>query len=189
MILSKALVLCSLAIPVIASAVVFSLMVSHNYIRGGMKAWILSNRASTQIVVQILAQLLGSCQIYALSTIIRFWTNIRLTRTAMSLDLLKALDAVTSARLDLDIRYRALTVLIFYLAVIQVPAALWAGALTPILTTTHATAPYRIPQYSSGSQSTAWGNVCYPATDCGPDVTGNTSELGTFTYIAWKGKL
>lgn len=181
----KAYLFLSLVIPTIASAALFGLTLSNTYVGHGLKTWVLSNRAPIQIVVQVLSTLIGACQIYALSTSIRFWTNTYLSTTPISLDTLKLLDAITTARLDLDVPTRALTILLVYLTTIQVPAALWAGAFTPIFTNTNATAQYIIPQYSNSSQS-LWGRACAPATRCDEHI-GNNSQLGTFTYIAWKG--
>ena len=182
---SKAILLLSFTTPTIISAVLLGLILSKTYVNHELKTWVSSNRASVQIVVQVLSMLMGVCQIYGLSTSIRFWTNIRLSRTSISLDTLKLLDAITTSRLDLDVHTQALPILLVYLTTIQIPSALWAGALTPVLTTANANAQYMIPQYSNWSRD-LWGVVCEPGAVC-DDHNGISNQMGIFTYIAWKG--
>jgi hypothetical protein len=53
-------------------------------------------------------------------------------------------------------------------------------------------AEFSIPKYSQASAE-YWGRLCKPGADCGSVQPGNTakttSDLGTFTYIAWKCEL
>lgn len=142
---SKTYLLSSLAIPTIISAALLVLSLSNTDVGSDLKTWVTINRAPIQIVVQVLSMLMGACQIYALSTSIVFWTNTHLSTTPISLDTLKLLDAITTARLDLNVPIQAVTILLVYLTAIRIPSALWAGALTPVFTNTNATAQYTIP--------------------------------------------
>jgi hypothetical protein len=158
---------------------------SHGYLSSSTTTWVAQNRASTQIIVQILSTLLGACQIYALQTLIRFWISTRLTKRSTSLDTLKSLDAIRAARFDLDVPAKWAAFILFSLVVIHFPSAIWAGALTPVFATADSTGSLLVPGYSDATQ-TLWGSPCLPGVDCGPNIQGNGTQLGTFTYVAWK---
>ncbi|KAJ4179641.1 hypothetical protein NW755_012366 [Fusarium falciforme] len=71
-----------------------------------------------------------------------------------------------------------------WLLALQLPAALWAGSITPVLTEAQYEALIPIPYYS---QSTAayWATRCAPAEPC-DQLLGGISDMGTFSYVAWK---
>jgi hypothetical protein len=160
---------------------------SHSYLSSSASTWVAQNRASTQIIVQVLSTLLGACQIYALQTLIRFWISTRLTKRSTSLDALKSLDAIRAARFDLDVPAKWIAFILFSLVVIHFPSAIWAGALTPVFTRAESAGSLLVPSYGEATQP-LWGSPCLPGVNCGPDIQGNGTQLGTFTYVAWKSK-
>ncbi|RFU26769.1 hypothetical protein B7463_g9558, partial [Scytalidium lignicola] len=78
-------------------------------------------------------------------------------------------------------KYRALIQ-----AVIQLPSALWTGAITPNTTPVDVNATFQVPNYDK-TTSGYWAKNCAPAVPC-DYLLGNISALGTFTYVAWKTK-
>ncbi|KAL6364578.1 hypothetical protein LRP88_01981 [Fusarium phalaenopsidis] len=73
---------------------------------------------------------------------------------------------------------------ILWLLGMQIPAALWAGSITPILTKARHEALIPIPDYSE-STAKYWSTICPPATSC-DQLLGSISDRGTFSYVAWK---
>ncbi|KAK7398449.1 hypothetical protein QQX98_012173 [Neonectria punicea] len=73
-----------------------------------------------------------------------------------------------------------------WLAMIQIPALLWTGSITPVLTKSNFNTTFQIPNYSE-STSDFWARKCDPATPC-DELLGKTSDFGTFTFVAWKTK-
>ena len=150
-----------------------------------------TRRATIQIIVQVLSAILASLQLFALSTLIKHITSLSVGRRPMSLDTLKFRNAVQFYSLDIDLPFRHIVSLLALLIAVQFPSALWAGALTPILTNAKITGQYQVPQYTSASAS-FWNHICAPDSysDCtsiglqGPNITNE----GTFTYRPWKGK-
>ena len=145
-------------------------------------------RATIQLAVQVVSTVLGGLQIYALNGIIRFRVNTKLLDRPLRLDSLKFFNAVLDQKFDTDLSVWEIAVLLTYLAAAQVPAAIWAASITPVVTTWRMPAEFETayfppPQTSAGN----WSNVCRPNTDCGTFVPDISSDLGTFTYLPWKG--
>ncbi|KAK7429644.1 hypothetical protein QQZ08_003839 [Neonectria magnoliae] len=61
-----------------------------------------------------------------------------------------------------------------------------AGSITPVLTKSNFNTTFQILDYSE-STSDFWAGKCDPATPC-DELLGKTSDLGTFTFVAWKTK-
>lgn len=144
-----------------------------------------SRRATIQLIVQLFSALLGALQLYAISSALVFRLNTRLRTTPIALDEIKKLDAFLARKLDLSLPFPSLAISLVYLVVLQIPAALWAGALTPVISSAMVDGVVDIPNYGNGSAS-YWNNTCYPDFDCGPLVTGDISNSGVITYIPWK---
>jgi hypothetical protein len=180
---SKLLVLLALVVTSAVSCSTVALSISQWYSTHYLAA-LLKNRATIQIIVHIISTTLGSLQIYVLSSLIRFSTNIRLCKEATSLDELKLHSALNSGRLDFDLPRLSLFGVLAYVAVIQTPAAIWAGAITPVVISASSPAIYRIPFYNPSTIEN-WAVLCRPATQC-TKIASITTDQGTFTNIAWK---
>ena len=145
-----------------------------------------------QAIVQIVSMVLGALQICAIQSALTMSINIRMLSTTASLNELKFWDALRQGKLDCDLRYRPMAILTIYFLLLQIPSALWAGAITPLLMTTGVHAELSIPNYS---QATAgyWGTICQPGGGCENlqplGAVETTLSTGTFTYIGWKCKL
>jgi hypothetical protein len=142
------------------------------------------NRATIQIVIHIISAGLGGLQVYVLGSLVRFRTNIRLLLKPTTLDKLKLHGALNFGKLDWDLPLWPLAVVVAYVAGIQVPAAIWAGAITPVIISQDTGGNYRVPYYDLAHHET-WDTPCRPATGCGENVISITTEQGTFTRIGW----
>jgi hypothetical protein len=187
----KLLLVLYLATPTLLSAYLLVQTLSHWHSSSSTVEWVEANRAMIQVMVQIVSTILGALQLNAISSALNMSINIRMLSTTASLNELKFWDALCKGKLDWDLRYRPMAILTIYVILLQIPSALWAGAITPVLLTTDVDAELSIPRYS---QTTAkyWGYICRPAEAArrchDRNVTGVIKEMGTFTYLSWKCK-
>ncbi|KAI9703567.1 MAG: hypothetical protein M1836_007337 [Candelina mexicana] len=153
---------------------------------GSFYQTVTNNRATSQIFIQIIAHSLGALQIRILCSLINLYTRLRLNRRLVALDLLKFWNAVCGVRLDWSLSIRSLVPLIAFLLASLIPGAIWAGALTPVVTSTSTNSTHsgfhtssssiRVPQYSMASNE-LWGSLSF--------LTGSIAvrrDTGTFTY-------
>ncbi len=121
---------------------------------GHIYNFVTSERATVQIIVQILSQSFGALHVYALCSLINFATRLRLARIPHTLDQLQFWSAISLQRLDWALPLGLMMILILFHAVFVIPGAIWAGALTPVIMSTHSssTALLEVPQYSPTSE-------------------------------------
>jgi hypothetical protein len=142
-------ILFGLAVPLLTSSI---LLVSH------LNGWVLparyqifitQNRATTQIIVQVLASILGFLQFAPICAVINRATRLSLSRRAASLDDLRFWSLLCSRSLGWDLPANKLILLLLFLFIGLNPAAIWAGALTPISVYTTRLETLRVPGYSN----------------------------------------
>lgn len=112
------------------------LLSRQTYLYGGAIVDVVKQeRASLQILVQVLSHGLALLQIYALRTLFNFASRLYLQRRTISLESLAFWTALSNAQVDwsLSLGYMASSLMVVGLFI--VPGGLWAGALSPILTT------------------------------------------------------
>jgi hypothetical protein len=112
------------------------LICTRNYRNiGGFFNVVENDRASTALVVQVLSSVLGLMQIFVATSIFNFTTRIWVTEHPITLGILNLWTAIQAPKADLSLSIRGYLLAIAILAASQGPGALWAGALTPVLTT------------------------------------------------------
>jgi hypothetical protein len=158
----------------------------------GYRAWsqtgrfcqlVTADRASVQIVIQVLANALGLVHVTAICRLINYATRMHFHETSISLDTLRAWVALSMARVDWDLPRRWLLPLVVLVAFNLVPSALWAGCITPLLTTTVIQKSLLIPSHANVSQIKG-----YPAE---PNASLQVPSSGTlmdssFTMLGYK---
>jgi hypothetical protein len=144
-----------------------------NHIRGWVlpsryQIFITQDRATTQIIVQVLASILGFLQFAPICAVINRATRLRLSHKAASLDDLRSWSLLCSPSLGWDLPSKKLILLLLFLFIGLNPAAIWAGALTPISVDTLRLGHLRVPSYSNISMikeyPSEFGNAAYNAT-------------------------
>ncbi|KAI8653979.1 hypothetical protein NCS56_01353600 [Fusarium sp. Ph1] len=144
-------------------------------------------RAYISIIVQVLSTVLSIGQTYVLGSLVAFSTNAQLASSHKlpTLDKLKLRQAMVSKSPIWEWQTKKMSLIsILWLLGMQIPAALWAGSITPILTKARHEALIPIPDYSE-STAKYWSTICPPATSC-DQLLGSISDRGTFSYVAWK---
>ena len=135
--------------------------------------------------IEHLSTILGALQVYAVSSMIKFGANIKLLSNSVSLNTLKLWHVTTLGTLDFELSKSKTAAVVIWFALIHVPSALCTGSIMPVVATADVQSSYQIPDYSQEASS-YWGNLCPPATPCIDRILGNTSDLATFPYAAWR---
>ena len=168
--------------PLLATSVASVLLLVSNRApwtnSGSFYSFVTSNRATVQIIVQILSQSLGALHVYALCSLINFRTRLRLVEIPHTLDQLQFWSDVSLQRLNWALPLSLLMVLVAFHAVILIPGAIWAGALTPVVTSIYSTSTslIEVPQCGPASKS-IWGQLTWLA----PEPSARDSR-GIFSY-------
>jgi hypothetical protein len=77
---------------------------------------------------------LAACQGFTICTLIKLHSNTRISLKATSLDQIKFLAALQRVEFDFDLPFKSATILFTFYLVLQLPALLWTGAITPEIT-------------------------------------------------------
>ncbi|OIW26487.1 hypothetical protein CONLIGDRAFT_553966, partial [Coniochaeta ligniaria NRRL 30616] len=129
------------------------------YASPGIYNWITSNRASAQLIVQIVASILGFFNVFVFCTVLNYLTRLRLSGSSMSLNTMKFWNAMLSRQLIIRLPVHLFVPLVTAIAVSLVPPALWAGALTPVVIVTNLPASIQVPSYTNTTLLTdGWSN-------------------------------
>lgn len=136
------------------------LLVAANLLESTMSSrayqLVITNRASVQIIVQILANLLGLIHVTSICRLINYTTRIRFRSTAISLDELRAWIALSMAQMDWGLPMAWLLPLVVFITLSVIPSALWTGAITPVYATKVAPSSHLIPNYDNVSYITEY---------------------------------
>ena len=137
---------------------------------------ITQNRASVQIIVQVIAATFGLIQVSVLYRIFNYATRVRLARHAVQLEVLSLWSSISlgSIRWSLSLSY--LVPLLLFMLICAVPGALWAGAISPVSTTITNSTTLNLPQYTNMSNIREWPSEIDSS---GPALR---NQKGFFTY-------
>lgn len=115
-------------------------------------ALVSSNRATTQLVVQVVSHMLRLANLFAISTVINNDTRIFTSSRPVSLECLRFWHAVLTQQYTWNLPPRLLFPLIMWLLFCILPAALWAGgAITPVVILVTQEAQIEVPSYENTS--------------------------------------
>lgn len=175
----RSLVFAVLLPSIISTILVVLALISGWTIEGAAQKWINDNRASTQIIVQLISGVLGVCDVLVVRKLVNFASRLALNKRPITLDMLKLLSALSIDRFDFSLRRKHLPILVVSSASAILPAALWAGALTPVDTSiVRDTFKTGSPAYSVATEqywSADWYNY---------NGTRVRNDLGVFSYAA-----
>jgi len=99
-------------------------------------------------------------QIYTATSLFNFATRIWLRKNSIELNQLKLWAACSVPRADLGLPFRGIIIVIAVLAAAQVPGALWAGSITPIITSVVQEGSIQIPLFTAESKA-IWDSEFY----------------------------
>ncbi len=90
------------------------------------------NRATIQLIVQAVSGGLALLQVYVLRTLFNFATRLRLNHERITMQRYALWSAGSQLTVDWSLRNTSLAWLLLAVISAAIPAALWAGALTPV---------------------------------------------------------
>ncbi|KAJ7816978.1 hypothetical protein B0H14DRAFT_2602353 [Mycena olivaceomarginata] len=135
------------------------------------------NVVTSQIAIQIFAHVLGFVQIFTLSTIASFSTRLRLRWSSLSLIELRLWQSISSNNVVWNLPFLQLGVLFSYILLHLLPSTLWAGAMSPMLSSKVIYGSIQLPAYPADPTRKFW-NSSVASTDL--RITRN--EQGVFSY-------
>lgn len=120
---------------VITTSVSITLLsISKHTFAGPFSDFVSNNRAVVGIVVQVCASLLAAAQVYVLCAIINFAARVRVYKQFVGLSILKLFSALSASRLDWTLSWHYFPAAALLVALGPGFGAIWAGALTPLIT-------------------------------------------------------
>ncbi len=134
-------------------------------------------RADIQTFVQVMSHLLGLAHTLVLTTCLSNRARLRFESSSVSLDRLQWWSTMSSLRIDWSLPSQFLYLSILFVAASFVPAALWAGAITPTVTTKMIQSTISAPFYQPDQSNTFWNNSWAPFR---ANVT--YKDTGSFSY-------
>ena len=164
----KLLLLGANIVSILVATVLLQATVMTRSSTGYLLSFVVNNRATTQIIVSMIAANLAWLNVYTVTRLISFTTRIHLRRQSLSLNMIAFIRAISTKTLvfGLSATFSASSVIMVLL--FAIPTVLWTGALTPVLTnaTRMENGVLKIPQYAVGSNET-WSNKGrIPHNDC-----------------------
>lgn len=99
---------------------------------GSSSVFVMVNRDNLALAVQVISAILGSCQVSTIALLCNYVARLHLRNRSFTLQHLAFWSSVSGRNFQLSLPPALLLSLAFILAVLKVPQALWAGALTPL---------------------------------------------------------
>jgi hypothetical protein len=131
---------------------------------------------SVALVVQMLAAFFGLLHVAVISKLINYALRLRITKVNVSLDVLRTWVDLSIPRVDWDLPVRFFFPVLFVVFLSLVPAALWAGSMSPSVSRTIGTGMLLIPSYEDVSMIKEYPMMIGAA---GPSIR---TRKGFFTY-------
>lgn len=151
-----------LIVTTIASATLLSLYLEGWKAYGDLPTWILAHQATTQLIVQAIAGFLGMIQTSAICELINVVVRNRLRVRPMRLNTLHFWISIAQDRMDWDVQTRLLFPLAAFCLLTVAPAALWAGAMAPVVTDKQLHSNVGIPGGKASPRQTRCHQTCTP---------------------------
>lgn len=119
---------------------------------GGFRDNIEDHRTTVSVVVQLLATVMGLLQINILTGVIRASFSLYISTKPIRLDTIGLFNALIIPRVPWSLPWTSIFIALSMLIVAQGPGALWAGAMTPIITSkTSNLGSIAIPQFTKAT--------------------------------------
>ena len=143
---------------------------------GAFRQFIQDNRSISSAVVQLISSALGMAQLYTATTLINVGTRVYLTAASIPLGKLKFWTVLLARQIDFALPWKKVFITALFFVIAQAPAALWAGALTPVfMASTEPAGSLQIPTFTSTTEN-IWNNQFQLR---GPEVWNNETNCTT----------
>ncbi|KAK7910761.1 hypothetical protein PG985_013242 [Apiospora marii] len=110
-----------------------------------------NNRASVQLAIQVLANLLGLVFSGVICKLINYATRIYFQKHPVHFDVVRFWIGLCSSRMSMELPMKYILLLASFLVLMAAQSALWAGAMTPLTTAVIRNTTVTIPHYRNSS--------------------------------------
>jgi hypothetical protein len=135
--------------------------------------YVLSDRATVSLIIQFLFSCLGMALIFIYTLDFNFTTNLYTLKNPITIGQLSLFAALSVPRTDMTLPWRHLSLVILAIVAAQIPSALWAGSLTPILTPVSIPGMIQVPTFTEESKGIWDAQFIYK-----PDDLGDMERIG-----------
>ena len=111
--------------------------------------FVTENRATVQLLVQILSNILGLLCSATVSILISYGTRYNLWQRPVKLEVLRLWHDLCTRNMRWSHPWKFLIPLAIFVVISAAPSALWAGALTPVVTEVQRTGTILVPSYEN----------------------------------------
>ncbi len=147
---------------------------------GSANRMVAQHRASLALIVQVVSSAQGACQVYAVAALLNCYARQRLQQKPMSLESLQFWSAASTLKLRLSLPFSLVLPLLVAILFLQVPQALWAGALTPLIVSDSRTdSSVAIATYPAEYAEKYWRGSFYRDPDATDDFVCLTCRCAT----------
>jgi hypothetical protein len=111
--------------------------------------FVTENRATVQLLIQILSNILGLTCGAIVSILISYGTRYNLGQRPVKLEVLRLWHDLCMRNIRWSHPWKFLIPLVIFVVISAAPSAIWAGALTPVVTEVQRTSTILIPSYDN----------------------------------------
>lgn len=138
--------------------------------------FIVRNRATTQLIIQLLANSLALVNTTILCSLINRATRLFWSQKPVALNTVRLWGGICGRTMNWAIPLASLLPLAVFILVTAAPAAIWAGALTPVATNVTSEGDLSVPGYRNISNIQEWPS------EIGAQGPQMSTENGVYTY-------
>ncbi|KAJ7161778.1 hypothetical protein C8R43DRAFT_1233401 [Mycena crocata] len=157
--LSKLVVLLGL---LVSSAVTVMLLLWSERDSSALHEFVTQHPTQVQVLIQVVAHLLGFIHVFTLSTITNFSTRRRLRQGSVSLARLRLWQSISSINFVWNLPLLQTGILLSYLLLHLLPATLWAAVLAPIPSESTTMGALRLASYPPDPSGESWNGSSGP---------------------------
>ena len=144
--------ICSILLPTIFSILLIFLRDWNSL--ADFRHTIQNYRSASSVVVQIISSVLGTLQTFTATSLLEAATRVRLVERSAKLEDVRLWTVLLGPSFDTSFRKGRLAAVVVVFLTAQIPAALWAGALTPVfITATLRAGSIQVPVYTSATEN------------------------------------
>ncbi|KAJ7212270.1 hypothetical protein GGX14DRAFT_622866 [Mycena pura] len=170
---------------VVSTAATVLLVLQTKRDNTALYTFVTEHRTAIQVAIQIISHALGFIEIFTVTSIVNFSTRLRLSRGSVSLTELRLWQSVSSIRMVWSMPLLHLTILVPYIVFHLLPSALWAGAITPIASSTVAHGSIQVPVFGPDPHNEFWNHtITGQISDFLWPVTRNSKGVFSYTPAA-----
>jgi hypothetical protein len=118
--------------------------------------WIALNRATAQLIIQLLSNALALTQVSVLTFLINHASRLVWNRRPVSADVVRFWHGLCVRCIHWSSPLLLLLPLIVFVTLTATPSAIWAGALTPVATTINSETTIALPAYTNATNIKEW---------------------------------